>query len=87
MNYRWCEVSDGLVYHCQSSFDASTIVAQLSEHNNILKNQLREIGVNNGHKVLHPSVIATAKEHVPNVEKDKTWLKTEHDENNTIKSE
>ena len=61
-------------------FDVSTIVAQLSEYNNVLKNQLREICVNNGHKVLHSSVRATAKEYVPNDKNDKIELKTAYDE-------
>ena len=41
MKYGWHEVCDGLVHHHKSSFDASTIVAQFSEFNDVLKNQLR----------------------------------------------
>ena len=71
MNYGWHEMCDGLVCHRQSSFDASTIVAQLSEYNNILKDQLKDIGVNDERKVLCSSVRATAKECVPNNENEK----------------
>ena len=86
MNYGWFEVCDGLVFCHQSSFDASTIVAQFSEHDNMLKNKLKEIGVNDGCKVLHSSVRAIEKEYVPNDEKDKTKIETEYDENNTVES-
>ena len=86
MNCGLHEVCDGLVYCCQRSSDTSTIVAQLSEHNNVLKNQLREICVNEWHKVLHSLAKSTAKEHVLNDKKDETELKTDHNENNTIKS-
>ena len=87
MNYGWHEVCDGLVHCHQSSFDASILLAQLSEHNNILKNQLREIGVNDGRKTLHSSVRAIAKEYVANNKKDKTELGIECNENNTVKVE
>ena len=78
---------DGLVHYHQSSFDVSIIVAQLSEFNNLLKNQLREIGVHDRWKGLHLSAKATAKELVPNNKKDKTELETEFNENNTVKVE
>ena len=42
------------------------IVAQLSEHNNMLKNQIKELGVNDGHNLLHSCMRTAAKEHVPN---------------------
>ena len=71
---------DGLVHYHQSLFDTLTIVAQLSEHNNMLKNQLKEIGVNDGCKVMHSSVRATAKEYVPDNKKEKNDLETECDE-------
>ena len=43
---------DGLSCFHQMSFDMSTIVAQLSEYDNVLNNQLKEIGVNDGRKLL-----------------------------------
>ena len=71
MNHGWYEVCGGLAHYHQSSFDMSTIVVQLSEVNNMLKNQLKEMVVNDGRKVLHSSVRATAKEFVSNNKKEK----------------
>ena len=80
MNYGRHEVCDGLVCCDQSSFDTSAIVAQLSEHDNKLKNELKEICVNDGHKALHSLVRATVKEYVPNNKKYNIKLEAEHDE-------
>ena len=86
MNYGRHEVCDGLVCCDQSSFDTSAIVAQLSEHDNKLKNELKEICVNDGHKALHSLVRATEKYHVPDSKKDEIKLETECYENNAVKS-
>ena len=63
MNYRWCEISKGAVHYYQSAFDTSTIVAQLSEHNNILKNHIKAISINDENSLLCSSMRATGKEH------------------------
>ena len=66
MNQGCYEACDGLVCYYQSSFDVSVIVAQLSENNNILKNQIKELGVNDGRNLLHSVMRTTSKDRVPN---------------------
>ena len=78
------EVCDGLVHCHQSSLDVSIIVAQLSEHNDVSNNQLREVGVDGACKVL---VRDASKECTPSSEKNKTVVEAEYYENDTATSE
>ena len=71
MNYGQHEARDGLVSYHQSAFDTSMIIAQLLEYNNVLKNKIVEISINDGRDLSHSSLRAIEKEHVPNGKSEK----------------